>query len=119
MSLARSTILLATISLSNVVFPVPGGPFTEKTGASPSCLIAILTATCCINAGIYLAGHLPLGEFVTLRVLSKNRFISLFPASGEMIVLGKLSRPFDFPYPARMYSITFFSYSFPSPKFPF
>ena len=64
---AFSTTLAATISLSRVVFPVPGGPLTDITSfagylrVEPPRPTARFTATCCIKLKEYLLGQRPIG----------------------------------------------------------
>ena len=52
------------ISFNNVVFPVPGGPLTEKISLGFS--LAILTAICCIKDKLNFEGHLPYGKTLGL-----------------------------------------------------
>lgn len=56
MALARRVTVVATTSRSNVVLPVPGGPFTARMGEASLVTIARSTAACCNSTRPCLPG---------------------------------------------------------------
>ena len=63
---ANWTIFEAMISFKRVVFPVPGGPFTENIFSFLSFSdIAMFIAICCINVGENFDGYFPIGNLST------------------------------------------------------
>lgn len=68
------TTFEAIISFKRVVFPVPGGPFTENIFSFLSFSdIAMFIAICCINVGENFDGYFPIGNLST-----SNHFFILY-----------------------------------------